>query len=479
MATLQNTNSDDFNNAFNMFVKKRPALDTLYKYVNGPQPLKYSTERLKEIFEKIRVHFEVNWCNVIVQTSLDRLSLNGFDVSEKKQSNVGRILNGLLKLIGVDAKTADDANTKLDTIFDKLHIDLEADKAHKGALTFEYAYIMVWKNSKGETEVYYNDPRICHVFYSSSNPNEKRYAAKWFRRDDKAHEIILYYPDRLEHYISRSKKDDITSPNDFELQTPVEQNTYGVIPVFELKTEGEVINVLTEQDAINMVFADFISSVEFDSFKQKYVISQADPGNLKNGVNQVWWIPSGDGQGQQASVGEFSSGDMTKFMDSLDRIATYMFSQTRTPKHYALMDTSSNISGEALITMEAPLVKKVYKHQRRLNPTWQDIGQFILQLEGVKVDASVITPVWERVETVQPFTEAQTNQILINTGIPLETILRREGWTEQELADLKDDIQNERTSRRTIAQETLANLRTQDAQNNQAPTQAGNNQVTQ
>jgi len=69
----------DLEIAFKAITGKRMRLDTLFSYVNGGQPLKYSTERLKETFDNIKVHFEINWCSVIVDATLDRLELNGFN----------------------------------------------------------------------------------------------------------------------------------------------------------------------------------------------------------------------------------------------------------------------------------------------------------------------------------------------------------------------------------------------------------------
>ena len=97
---------------------------------------------------------------------------------------------------------------------------------------------------------------------------------------------------------------------------------------------------------------------------------------------------------------------------------------------------------------------------------WQDVAQFILQLSGITLDANAITPVWKRVESIQPFTEAQANQIAINMGIPLITILRRQGWTEQEIQTLEDDRKNEKASQRSTAQAVLDTLRVKDAQSN-------------
>jgi hypothetical protein len=48
-----------------------------------------------------------------------------------------------------------------------------------------------------------------------------------------------------------------------------------------------------------------------------------------------------------------------------------------------------------------------------------------------------VTCVWERPESVQPLTEAMVRQTAVNTGIPLEVALKREGWTDAEIADVK------------------------------------------
>lgn len=433
-------NSIDFERAFAVIKTKRPGLNELFSYVNGPQPLKYSSTKIRDAFREITAHFEINWCSVVVDTSLDRLELNGFD-------------------LGKDQKAANDV---LSDVFDDLHIDLEADKAHEAALSTEFAYIMVWKNDEGEIELSYNDPRLAHVFYEPSNPRKKSYAAKWFRRADRKHEIVLYYKDRLEHYVSRSEKTTIEKPNNFILES-TEDNTYGVIPVFELKTRGEIVKVLSIQDAINKTFADMMVAAEFGAFVQRYVITNSDPGNLKNSPGEIWWIPAGDGMGQQSSVGQFATTDLKNYLDAMNELASDMAIITRTPKHY-LMNTGSNLSGEALLAMEAPLVKKVDKHKNRFDASWQDIAQFILQLGGIEVKASKIAIVWAPVESLQPKTQAETRQISFNTGIPLITMLRREGWSEGEIDKLKEDIADEKVNNKTLAQSVLDRLRVEDEQ---------------
>ena len=404
----------DLNEAFKAIRGKRADLDTLFAYVDGPQPLKYSTDKLTELFANINAHFEENLCSVVVEAALDRIQLTGFATKNED-------------------KTVSD---RFKEIFDRLHLDIEADKAHYASLSTSLAYVIVWKDEQN-TVAYYNDPRMCHVFYEDANPRKKRFAAKWFAHTDGKQEITLYYVDRIEHWVSEKRSDNsaLDKPTAFRFESG-ETNTFGVIPVFELRSPGEIFKVLTLQDAINKLFADMMTAAEFSSVLQRYVISQSDPGALKNAPNEIWWIPAGDGQGQGAAVGTLEATVLSNFSVEMDKIANKMFVITRTPKHY-LMDTGSNISGEALMAMEAPLVKKCKKRQNLFASQWQDIAAFIAQLEGLTIAPDDITCIWDRPESLQPLTEAQVRQTAVSTGIPLETMLKREGWTDDELDAMK------------------------------------------
>lgn len=439
---METTNRKDLEAAFAAIRDKRADLDLLWSYVNGPQPLKYSTARLTDYFQNINTHFELNWCSVIVNAVLDRLQITGFRTGVK----------------ATDDKLAD--------LFDKLHIDIEADKAHNASLSTSQSYVIVWKNESGKILVYYNDPRLCHVFYDDSDPTQKTYAAKWFNRSDGKQEITLYYTDRIEHWVSNKEQTgtSIDKPSAFELEAS-ESNTYGVIPVFELKSEGEIFKVLTIQDAINKLFADMMVSSDFATAPLRWYIGNADPGSIKNSPNLWAWFPAGDGQGQQSSVGQFEATGLNNYSVEMDNLANRMFIITRTPKHY-LVSTGANISGEALLAMESPLLKKVQKRQNQFSAQWQDIAAFISQLDGTPVAPDEVSVVWARSESTQPYTEAQTMQLMVNTGIPLTTYLKRAGWTDAELKELEKDRATEEKARRTLAQGLLNSLRIQDAQTN-------------
>lgn len=433
-------NATDLERAFSTIRAKRPDLDRLFLYANGPQPLKYSTARLTEAFGNITASFTINWMSLVIDSALDRIQLSGFDTDDKS------------------------VNDKLDLLFDELHLDIEADKAHQAALTTSQAYIIVWKGEDGVIEAYYNDPRLCQVFYDPEHPRIKTYAAKWFNHIDQTQEITLYYTDRIEHWVSQKITSGIDKASAFELQE-VEANPYGVIPVFELKSPGEIFKVLSIQDGINKAFADGMIVAEFSTAPQRYVISNADPGTLKNSPNEIWWLPSSDGQGQQTSAGQFPQAELGGFWESIEKMTNSIAIITRTPKYY-FMSTGANVSGEALLAMEAPLVAKCQKRQREFGVVWVDIATFLAQLEGVTIEPADVNVLWEKVESTQPLTEAQTRLASINSGINLRTILRDEGWSEADLDEMDEDQRTMDAARKTLAQSVLNDLRTKQEQTN-------------
>jgi len=93
--------------------------------------------------------------------------------------------------------------------------------------------------------------------------------------------------------------------------------------------------------------------------------------------------------------------------------------------------------------MEAPLNKKAQDPIDRYAPVWKDVARFLLKLDGRTVNPGEITVDFDRAETVQPRTTAETRQMNVNAGMSLKTVWREEGkseeWIEQALKDKDED----------------------------------------
>ena len=438
----------DLTRAYTALAAKASAYNTLWQYYDGDQPLLYSSQRLREVFRNLDARFVQNWCSVVIDAALDRLNLTGFQVANNEP-----------------------ATQALNAAFVETQLNLDSDDAHLAALVCGESFIIGWQNDDGAVEAFYNDPRLCHVQYNAANPLKKDWAAKWWVDDDGTYRLTLYYPDRLEYYATAKKSSQVSSAKAFgSADPPAAENPFGIIPVFHLRRErrkvvSELANAMGPQDAVNKLLADMMVAAEFGAFRQRYIIAQDDPGNLKNAPNLIWWIPAGDGQGQAASVGEFGQVDLTVYLAAMDKLATSIAVITRTPKHYFIAQ-GGDPSGEALIAMEAPLNKKCSRYIERFTATWRQVGAFLLQLLGYQdVPLAAIEPQFDRPETVLPRTQAEMQQMRVSSGEPLISVWRDQGKSLAQLEQLQADKAAEQAAATTgLAQALLEQQRRAEQQ---------------
>ena len=438
----------DLDRAYKALKEKATEYTLAFQYADGNQPLKYSTNRLQEAFRDLTTAFSQNWVSVVLNSALDRMKFKGWSVDDTSQ------------------------NDQFAEIYDSQQIGIEGYDAHKAALVTSEAFIIAWMEDDG-IEVYYNDPRMCHVFYDADNPKQKEYAAKWYKDSENKYHMTLYYEDRLEYYETAPVKQVPSSAGSFKASDPeTAPNPYGVIPVFHFSMSrhsdvSELTNIVTLQDAVNKLFADMMVSAEFGAFKQRYIISNADIKTLRNAPNEIWQLPTGDGVGQGTQVGEFGGTPLDNYLNAIDKLANSIAIISRTPKHY-FYASGSSISGEALIAMEAPLIAKVEHYEEIFGVTWKELGSFLMLLQGEIVAAEDIELVWSPAQSVQPQMEANTLKTLKETGVPLDIALRWAGKTEKEIKEITDLLKKEKADAATQASLMIEKIRAQNAQSNQA-----------
>lgn len=431
----------DLERAWVALTAKQVPYSNLWSYYDGDHPIVYSTERLRRVFDGIKARFSQNWCAVVIDSVHERVSLQRFTV------------------------TGDETATeRLNEIWQLTEMDLDDDDAHLAALVVGEAYLMGWMGEEG-VEAYFNDPRLCHVQYDPNNPRKRLWAAKWWVGEDEKRYLTMYYPDHLEYYVSRQKATSFSTVRGLQELRGPETNPYGEIPVFHLRKErravrSELLNVVEPQDAINKLLADMMVSAEFGAFRQRYAVTDADLSELKNQPGSFWEIPAGDGAGEGTQVGEFSATELVNYLDAIDRQATAIGVITRTPRHY-FFSQGGDPSGEALITMESPLVKKCSRYIERFGSTMRDFAAFLLKLDGRPIDPMAIQAIYADPRTIQPLTQSIVRQNNVAAGIPLRTQLRDEGWTDEQLDQMDEDQAAERSASQAMLGQAML-----DAQRN-------------
>lgn len=411
----------DMAKAFKVLQAKQAPYKKYFDYYDGDQPLMYTASRLNEIFKGLDARFNQNWCSVVVDAKKDRINLRTVLVPTAQQT--------LWKEMWLQSEMA-----------------LESDDCHEGMLVAGEGFAIV----DNDGQMYYNDPRLVQVFYDPAMPRVKKWAAKWWVSDDQKLRMTLYYPNKVEQYVSQAKAESV---NDARSMTQLKKggelgNPLKVVPVFQFRksrrtVKSELKNVIPIQNQINKLLADMMVAGEYGAAKQRWVISNMEiNGKLKNAPNEIWSIPAGDGVGQQTVVGQFEHTPLENYLKAVEQAAMATSSITLTPKHY-FFSIGSNLSGESLMAMEAPLVKRSQDWIDRAAPVWQQVAALMLAARGQSVSATDITAEFDKPEVIQPRTVAETRQLNTTAGMPLVTQLRDEGKDDDYLAQMLLDKQAE------------------------------------
>lgn len=422
----------DLERALNCFKAKQALYTQYWDFYNGDGKSWYLTERIRELFPLTPSFIQENWAATVIDTYIDRIELQGLLTPDN-----------------------DDTSEMLSGIYEDLDLALEAHEAHRCALITGEAFIIVWKDENGDIECFYNDSRMAHIEYDPQNPRRRAWAAKWWYEQNNTPRIILYYPDRLEYYQAKKKVNaafgfDNLKPKDFEL-TDEQANPFGEIPVYHFVTDrylkSDLKDIIPIHRLTNLFVVNMSVAGEFSVLPQKWVIGNYEmEGNekLKSAPGGIWEFPGGDGEGQPTSVGQFAAAQMSNFIDVIDHCLSSLSTIAKIPKHI-FFRSGGDPSGEALIAMEAPLVKRINNRISRFKRPWKQIGAFILKLQGNEgITAKDVTASYANPATVQPRTKAEIRQININSGIPLKVELEKEGWSAAEIEKVEEAQSQER-----------------------------------
>jgi hypothetical protein len=410
---------------------KQGELSHFFDYYAGTAVVPLVSDRLQEIYRNLTFVIAENWSAVVVDSTTDRIELMG-------------------------AKGGDDAITaELKAIIDEVELLVEADEAHQAAIVGGEAYIIAWKDPEtDELECYYNDPRTCHIFYEANRPNVPRLAVKWWDGDDDGMRHIKFYTKaHITEITMPFKKEGQLNTAELE-QVSHDENPFGIIPMFHLRTkrrksQSDLSNVMPIQDGINILLINMMVTAEFSAAPMKYVISNAEGiEDLVVAPNRIWNIPAGDGLPGTTgtTVGQFAASDLTNYLAAIAHGIDAISAISRTPRHY-FYGSQLPPSGEALKTMEGPLVKKVRDRLQRFTPTWERLIAFLYLLKtGKKIELATITILWADPETVQPQQAAQTETARAQAitakealGVSPQQGLRELGYTDDVIAKMQEE----------------------------------------
>jgi hypothetical protein len=386
------------------------------RYYKGDHDLAFATEKFKNAFGSMFREFALNLCPAVCDAVRDKLKVREFRV---EQGGAG---------LATDAWR----------IWQTNRMGRRSGEVHKEAVKNGDAYVIVWPNARGEVTIYPNKAGMCTAVYDEETPGRLLWAAKHWRTPDKRVRLNLFYPDRIEKYISKAASEN-TLPDakefmpfgESKVQGPkskvggskrenhpaaeaapllrkegsfVVPNPYGIVPVFHFANnadigaagQSELEAAMPVQDALNKSVLDMLVAMEFASYRQRWAagieIEYGEDGQpippFKAGVDHLWIT-----ENQDAKFGDFEAANLEQFLKVKDSFRLDMACVTGTPMYYFMQVSGDFPSGEALKKAESRFIAKVRDRQESFGQVWEDVMAFALALEG-KTDARLFAD-WE------------------------------------------------------------------------------------
>ena len=414
------------------------------RYYRGDHDLAFATEKFENAFGSLFREFALNLCPAVCDAVKDKLRVTGFGVEgsgnvEKshlpprpRSADTPPIQEGSMRNLHGAASNVWHAN----------RMGVRAGEVHKEALKNGDAYLIVWPGADGKPVMYPNRASTCVVFYDEEQPGRILWAAKYWRGEDKRLRLNLFYPDRIEKYVSREpsetgfcepaelvlfegdaasgvgdksvpapgKRDAASGVADEGVRGPrgggpVVENPYGVVPVFHFANNSDIGRpgvseleaAIPIQDGLNKSVLDMLVAMEYSAYRQRWAAGielETDKATgdeiapFKAGVAHLWVSTN-----PEARFGDFASADLAQFLKVKDGFRIDIASVTGTPLHYLQPLTRVMPSGESLRRSESRFIAKVRDRQAAFGEVWADAMAFALRIEGF--DGVDLVTQWE------------------------------------------------------------------------------------
>lgn len=438
-------------------------------YYEGRHRLAFASEKFRNAFGRLFRCFRSNLCAVPVDAVADRLAITGFevDVEDDEPQEGARPAD--------QRRRQQELRVAAEAQFHEHHIrqvwksngmDYNAGRVHLQALRDGDAYVIVWpdKDDAKRPLIYAQDCKRIRVRYDQERPGGIVWAVKAWRDEDSMqpgscaayYRLTLYYADRIEKYVTRSKRERIPEkPGDF---VPLEvsgeawplANPYGRVPVFHFANNAstgesgasELRDVIPLQDALNKAMMDMMAAMEFVALPQRWAtgleVETGDDGKpispFTPGVDRLWTTGS-----TEVTFGEFAQADLAQFSGVINDFRMDIARISGTPLHYFALLTDPP-SGEALKALEARLVRKCLDRQRAFGSAWADLVRFCHVIQGH--DSGIqFRAVWE---DPAPRSQLELMESLLlkrQLGVPKRQLMMEAGYTLEQIEEF--DIERE------------------------------------
>lgn len=356
-----------------------------------------------------------------------------------------RIVDALVDRLGLtDWSTTDETTAAWGAAAWDLWQDIDGASVLADVLTkasIEGKAFLIVQPAERKTVFFAKHSYEVHVEYDEET-QQPLWALHHWRDKDGSEHATYYTPSEIQAY----KRDRNSSLwlTDGEPVIP----TFPEIPVFEFNNQGsELEHEIPLQNKLNK--SSLNSLIAASSWAEPAAMLLGFEGELD--ANGDWVDPWVSQYGKRhlamfgAKPGEVElktipSNNPEAFFAEQDQIVMQMGRLASIPTYALGMVSGQPPTGEALKTLEIPLVQKGKRKQRVFGSPLTRMASYAVRLQNylntgtyVSPDAFKLVPVWQPIETQNPREEYEEAVLLQTLGVPLEWILTDKlGYSSEE-----------------------------------------------
>lgn len=397
------------------------------------------TKRMRRFLQlKYGEEFCANFCPIVVDALAERLTVTGFDAPDDGQ---------------------------LWEWWEANRADGKQGIVHTGGVRDGDFYVLVeWDNDERRPvwhpEMAYDGRKGVRVHYSKERRGEITLASKRWKVEDEdldsagyKRRINLYYPDRVEKYVSDERYfegnwapyQEEGEPWPLPWTDEEDGEPLGVSVIhFKNKERGynwgrsELGDVVPLQNAQNKVLIDLLAASDLTGFQNYWMLGD-DPSGIE--VTPGSWVYSKKPP-SEVEVGVFEPGDPGPLLKVLQELTLKVAQVTRTPISY-FQASGHAVAEGTLKQQEAGLVARAKNRQVYFGNAWEDVAKMSRRLNnafgdgGSDPDAPIST-IWADPQTRNEKELAETLGIKREKlQVPIEQIWREAGYSPEQIEEMK------------------------------------------
>lgn len=420
---------------------RRMNVRKLRNYYDGEHNLQFASDRFLMHFGGLFNAFSDNWCETVIDASVERQSLQGFRLSADDKPNMR----------AWDMWQQSDLDAMFEIANTSVHVDGETiatawfDDNGKSLVTFDAA----------DTAVVATDPR---------NPRRKIAGLRVYLDEWGFEHAELFLPGSVHFFRSRTQRaggyssvdaqrvmwdpDTLLSSAIVDGPSASIPNVLGVVPMVPMQNkprlwvraedcaaQSELVPIIPLQDAVNKLISDLIITSEAGAFPLRYAAGytpDVDPNG--NPLPPPWmradkqWAILRD---PQAKIGNLEAADLSNWATAVELVVSHIASISRTPPHY-LNTSADRLSGESIKSAETGLVAKVTRKMKYRSSNAEDLIRLCGAIENVPEisNATNMETIWSdpesRTESEHIDAVGKKRQVL---EVPLEQVWEDAGYS--------------------------------------------------